>query len=185
MIRTVAFRALLAAALVITIPGAATAQAEGPTLEGTEWHLVAYDAGGPELTPMPWDVVATLSFRKRQATGSTGCNGFGARYELDGEQMTISPRFLNQRACPAPKGEVEAAYWAALPKVARWDDGPRLTDDRQLILFDADDEQILRFSPSRDALLVDQIQALTDQLAAQQQEIAAMQARIEELEQGG
>lgn len=128
MSRTIATRVLLAAALVFTVPVATTAQDEVATPEGTEWHLVAYDAGGPELTPVPWDLAATLTLDDGQAVGSTGCNRYFGSYEIDGERLTFSRGFHTDRGCFDEKqGEVQAAYLAALPPVARWviDTGPR------------------------------------------------------------
>jgi heat shock protein HslJ len=186
MIRTTATRVLLATALVITFPIATTAQDEVATPEGTEWYLVAYDAGGPELTPVPWDVVATLTLDAGQAVGSTGCNGYFGTYQMDGERLTFSPSFLTDRGCIyETRGEVQAAYMAALPRVARWAIDTGTTDERALILFDADDEHLLRFSSSATARLVGQIREMTDQLEAQQQVIEDLRARIKELEQGG
>jgi heat shock protein HslJ len=182
MIRTVALRALLAAALVVSIPTAATAQEDGPTLEGTEWHLVAYDAGGPELAALPWDVTATLSLDAGQAFGSTGCNGFGASYELDDKALSFGQPGHTDVGCADKTMEIEAAYMAALPKVVRWAINTGATSDAGLILFDADDEHLLRFSSSDMGLFVGQIRELTDQLAAQQEVIKNLRARIKELE---
>jgi heat shock protein HslJ len=177
MFRIVMLRALLAAALAITIPASTTAQDEA-TPDGTEWYLVAYDAGGPDLTAVPWDVFATLTLDDGQAVGSTGCNGFAATYAIDGEQLTFSPRFQTQRACPGAKMEVEASYMAALPQTARWDAGPSRTRDRELILFDADDEPLLRFSPYDTVLLVRQVQELTAELEMLRTELEALRAGL-------
>ena len=139
MLRTVVSRALLAAALVITVPGAAAAQAEGPTPEGTEWYLTAYDAGGIELTEVPWDLGATLTLDAGQAYGSTGCNAFNASYELDGKALTFGGEpGTTDVGCPDAELEIEAAYMAAFPKVVRWAIDTGVTSDRGLILFDAD-----------------------------------------------
>ena len=50
-------RALLAATLTATLPGAMLAQEEPTTPEGMTWHLTAYTAGGVAET-VPWVVDA-------------------------------------------------------------------------------------------------------------------------------
>ena len=185
MSRIISTRLLLAVALVIAFPAVATAQQEVDLPEGVEWHLVAYDAGGPELTDVPWDVVATLTLDAGQAYGSAGCNGFGADYQLDGKTLSVGEPMRTFVGCPDARMAVEESYIAALPKVTRWAIDTGVTGDRDLILFDADDEHLLRFSSSGMGLLVGQIRALTEQVDAQQQVIRNLRARIKELEAGG
>jgi hypothetical protein len=184
MVRTVRLRALLAVALVIAIPGVSSAQDEGPSPVGTEWYLTAYDAGERELTPVPWDLVATLDLGDF-ALGSDGCNPFNASYSLDGEALTIGDPGHGDKACDEQTTAVEAAYLAALPKVARWTIDTGATSDQSLILFDADDRQLLQFSSSDIDGLFRQVRELTAQLQAQRQVIKNLRARIRELEQGG
>jgi heat shock protein HslJ len=186
VIRSVALRVLLAAALVISIPAATTAQEDRPTPEGTQWHLVAYDAGVPELTRVPWDIAATLTLEAGRAFGWAGCNGFGATYGLVRKAIMFRELGQTDMGClDEAWSEVEDAYMALLPRAIRWatDSGP--TGDRDLILFDADDEQLLRFSSSGMGLLVGQIRELTDRLEAQEKMIDDLRARIAELEPGG
>ena len=184
MFRTVATRLLLATALVVTIPTAATAQDEASTIEGRQWYLVGYDAGGAELTEVPWDLGATLLLDEGQAYGYAGCNGFDARYELDGDALSFGDPGTTDVGCPDRLLAVETAYMAALPKVARVA-GDSSANSRDLILFDADDEHLLRFTSSDSALLWRQVRELTEQVEAQQKTIRNLRARIKELEQGG
>lgn len=182
MSRNVSTRLLLAAALVVTTATATVAQEEQPTPEGTQWYLTAYDAGGPELTDVPWDLGATLMLDDGQAYGYAGCNGFDARYELDGDALSFGAPGTTDVGCPDRMLDVETAYMAALPKVARWA-GDSSASSSNLILFDADDEHLLQFTASDTALLFDQVRGLSVQLEAQQQVIEKLRSRIKELEQ--
>ena len=130
---------------------------------------MAYNAGGPELTDIPWDVVATLTLDAGQAYGTASCNGFGAGYQLDGKTLSVGEPMRTFVGCPDARMAVEESYIAALPQVTRWAIDTGVTGDRDLILFDADDEHLLRFSSSGMGLLVGQIRALTEQVDAQQQ----------------
>jgi heat shock protein HslJ len=185
MTRIVVSGVLLAAALVITVPTAAAAQAEGLTPEGTEWHLVSHEYGGLEHTDVPWDLDATLNLDAGQAFGSTGCNGFSASYELDGETLTFGQPGHTDVGCSEARLDIEAGYMNALPQVVRWAIDSGSTGGADLILFNADGGHLLRFTSSDTALLVGQVRALTDQVRAQQQVIERLRARIKKLEQGG
>jgi len=182
MIRTITTRLLLAAALVVTIPTAATAQVPAAP-EGTQWYLTGYDTGGAELTDVPWDLGATLTLDGGRATGYAGCNWFEASYEIDGDAIDFGEPGTNAVFCPDRLLKVETAYLEALPKAVRVSadvDGP----SNALYLFDADDEYLLRFTASDSALLVRQVRELTAELEAQQQTIKNLRSRIKELEQG-
>ncbi len=65
-------------------------EAEGgpTTLEGTSWILTTLN--GAE--PLP-DTTITANFEADgNLAGSDGCNRYGARYEVDGDRITITPR---------------------------------------------------------------------------------------------
>ena len=71
-------RIALAAALAMSIPTAAAAQADGDTPEGTTWHLSSYAVDGA-MEPVPWlvdatpditrqlDIITEPAFRRRAA----------------------------------------------------------------------------------------------------------------------
>jgi heat shock protein HslJ len=183
MFRTVMVRALLAAALVVTIPGVSSGD-EASTLEGTEWYLTSYDIGGLEPTEVPWDLGTALRLDDGMAHGYGGCQSIAGEYTLDGESLTFTRvGETTDIGCPEQPMEIEAAILALLPRTVRWTvDTPPVPGDRHLILLDADGRHLLRFSSSSTENLGRQVRDLTALVAAQQKEIRALRARIRELE---
>jgi heat shock protein HslJ len=183
MVRAVIARALLVAALVVTVPGVGSAQGREPTPEGTRWYLAAYDAGGPELTEVPWDLGASLTFTDGRLFGYAGCQGLAGEYAIDGERLTVTKvGTTSDVGCSPADASIEAAVLAALPKTARWAiDTNVAPGDGSLILFDGQDEQLLVFGSSSTDGLSRQVHDLTALVAAQQKEIKALRARIREL----
>jgi heat shock protein HslJ len=57
-----------------------------------------------------------------QVAGSGGCNRYSGAYTLDGADLTIGTLASTMMTCVAPDGidEQEAAYLAALGRVATW-----------------------------------------------------------------
>jgi heat shock protein HslJ len=181
MSRTAAVRALLVAALVITAPAAAAAQADVITPEGTVWHLVSYTVDG-ERHQVPWNVDATLSLEVEKAGGSAGCNGFLATYATDGETLTVGDPGTTDVGCPDRWMDVEAGYMTALPATARWaiDTGP--AGERGLYLYDAADDIILEFQEPSVGLTPADVGALTSLLDAQRDDLASLRDRVKDLE---
>lgn len=190
MFRTIAFRALLAVALFTTIPTATTAQDEGATPEGREWHLVRYVVDG-RLRDVPGVVDASLPLEGGRVYGSAGCSGFDGDYEIDGEALTFERVGLTtDGGCPDAEAEVQAAYMAALPRTGSWaideyqDTGPTPIRGHNLVLYDAAGDPILEFvEPSLDQMYAT-LRYLSAQVIAQQQVIRNLRARIKQLEQG-
>jgi heat shock protein HslJ len=184
MFRTIAIRALLGAALVVTVPTVATAQADQPTPEGTIWNLVSYAADG-ELTQVPWYVDATLVLDEGQAFGSAGCNGFGASYELDGDSLAFSKPGHTDVGCSKAVLRVENGYMAALPTTVRWarDTGAG-PGDVILYLFDEQGDIILSFMPPATSLTSADIYRLQTQLDKMRDRIKELEAQVEQLKKG-
>ncbi len=105
------------------------------SLEGVPWVLSAgIDVEG-------WETAApSASFEDGRMTGSTGCNGYGRPYTVDGSTLELGQGTQTLIGCPPPAGDVESAFVAALEQVAGW----RIEDD-ELVLVDADDSELLRF----------------------------------------
>jgi heat shock protein HslJ len=109
--------------------------ADVSSLEGVPWVLSAgIDVEG-------WETAApSASFEDGRVTGSTGCNEYGAPYTVDGSTLELGQSAQTLIGCPPPASDVESAFVAALEQVAGW----RIEDD-ELVLADADDDELLRF----------------------------------------
>lgn len=109
-------------------------------LTANSWQLVSF---GPMDAPLPVvdGSLITLNFgTEGRASGSGGCNTYGAPYTVDGSSLTFGPAFSTKRACAESSvmGQ-EAAYFAALEKSERYViTGEQLfisTSDGQLLVF--------------------------------------------------
>jgi len=94
---------------------------EPTPLDGPRWQLTSYRGGdGQSVTPLDGSR-PTARFRDgRIITGSAGCNTFTAGYTYDDGNLTVSHPAATTRSCPPAVMEQEAAYLAALHRVARY-----------------------------------------------------------------
>ena len=96
----------------------------GPDLVGATWVARGVNNGGGVVSSVALDAahVTALFAADGRVSGSGGCNGFGGSYTLDGGSMRIGPVTATRKACIEPQGvgELEAWYFAALERVARW-----------------------------------------------------------------
>lgn len=172
-------RALLAATLMVTLPGATLAQEEPTTPEGTTWHLTAYAADGVAET-VPWVVDATLLLEGGNASGSGGCNTFSGSYTLGGEALTFGEAFsVTRKACPDPRMGVEDAYLPLLPETASW-----AIEDDTLVLSDPLGEPLLEYEQAVAALTPSDLAAIAAQFDAQQAQIERAGERIDNIRIG-
>ena len=84
-------------------------------LSDTQWQLMSYGEPGSE-TPVIEETEVVLLFEgDGQASGSSGCNSFGAQYEVANSTISISELIATEIACPG-EGimEQEMAYFQAL-----------------------------------------------------------------------
>ncbi len=92
-------------------------------LEGTEWALANYaDADGALVGAVP-GVESTAVFANGTVSGKAACNGFNATYEVDGNNLTMSPEgAMTQMFCEQPEGTMdqESAVMAALGAVDQY-----------------------------------------------------------------
>jgi putative lipoprotein len=86
-------------------------------LDGTSWHLVSLD--GRESLP---GIVITAVFEGGSVHGSSGCNSFGASYEIHGDSIEIREIQSTLMACIAPDGAMdqEQAFIARLSSSERY-----------------------------------------------------------------
>ena len=115
--------------------GEGEAPADPAALEGTPWVL----ASGLDVEG--WETVApSATFEGGRVAGSTGCNRFNGSYTVDGDALELGQLAMTQRACLPPADGAEREYTAALGRVAAWQ-----SEDGELVLLDADDEEVLRY----------------------------------------
>ncbi len=80
-------------------PTSAAASGSEPALAGTHWKLASITAAGTAFQ-VPADANVTLNFdQDGQASGSAGCNSFGAQYQVNGNTLTISQVISTMMAC--------------------------------------------------------------------------------------
>ena len=82
-------------------------------LIGVDWVLDAASLATLVHT-LPANVHIDLTFAEDQASGSSGCNTYGAPFEAIGGSITFGPISSTQMACPQRVMAAEAAYLRAL-----------------------------------------------------------------------
>jgi heat shock protein HslJ len=94
----------------------------GPALVGTTWVAIAINNGRGAVVSAVEGVRVTAVFgADGRITGSGGCNRFFGPYSAEESSMEIGPLASTRMACPEGRvGEQEAAYFAALERVATW-----------------------------------------------------------------
>jgi len=101
-------------------PPAASAAASAATqanLDGTEWRFVEVNGA-----VVPKGVNATLRLRGGRASGRTGCNAYGASFEIAADgSATFGQTMSTKMACMTPAGamQVERGVLDALQYTAR------------------------------------------------------------------
>lgn len=122
----------------------ATSTYEGNQLEDTHWALVSYGEPGAEK-PAVADAVPTLEFNDQgQASGSGGCNSFGASYSVSGDTLSFGQLTSTLMLCAGEDaGEQETEYFNALQNAGRF----QLTGDSLTIWYE-DGEKVLNFIPA-------------------------------------
>ncbi|HLA16026.1 MAG TPA: META domain-containing protein [Candidatus Limnocylindrales bacterium] len=131
-------RALLALALIsITGLAACSSGGTGGTIQGVRWVLSSHDVSGT-ATPVPGGVTVDATFEAGTVDGSGGCNSYNASYKVNGSKIEIGQIASTLILCDGPGGDVETAYFAALPTAASF----TATGDT-LTLFNASGAAIL------------------------------------------
>lgn len=118
---------------ITTVPGQVFAyeplpEAAQPPLEGPTWSLLSIVGARQiegEAVPWPdpgWVVEGTgitVVFAGGTASGSAGCNDYGAAYTLDGTSLAFADIAATEKACLTPEGvmEQEQRYLGALKDV--------------------------------------------------------------------
>jgi len=102
---------------------AETAPSAAPSLDGSEWILTSLN--GRAVLP---DSNITLGFKDGQATGTSGCNGYGGQYTAAGGTLSLAEVASTAMLCLEPPGvmEQEEAFLDALRDATVY----RLSEDR-------------------------------------------------------
>lgn len=122
--------------LTRTTPGVVEPTAPA-SLIGT-WKLTSFGLAGT-LSSALADVEAILTFNDDGTlTGTSGCNDFGGKYVVDGDQITFNEVVSTLKLCDTPLMEQEEAMTLALTETATYQlEGNTLTitnGDRVLVL---------------------------------------------------
>jgi heat shock protein HslJ len=118
-----------------------TASAPNP-LVNTQWSLVSFEEQGTETPPVAATEL-TLEFDETgQATGSGGCNTFGAQYGAQNGQISITQLTTTEIACTTEGVmEQERRYYDALQSAGEYE----LSGD-QLKIYYGNGQGVLNFA---------------------------------------
>ena len=96
------------------------------SIAGT-WSLASFGAPASQ-TPAAPDVDTSIEFKDGQMSGNVGCNGFGGKYEVDGETIKFGDVVSTLMFCEGPIGDQETTTLNVLRETATFVlDGDRLT----------------------------------------------------------
>jgi len=113
------FLALSIVLLVATAACGEGADATGNPLEGSKWEMTWVRDGDALVSANP-TTIATAVFADGQAFGSTGCNGYGFSYAIDGNSITFKDRVLSGSACNPDYVEQGDAFIQAMQAAQRF-----------------------------------------------------------------
>jgi heat shock protein HslJ len=112
---------LLALLVLAACSGQNTASIEG------SWKLVSYGDPANPTAAAP-EVETSIELKDGQVTGNVGCNGFGGKYEVDGNKITFSEMMSTLMFCEGPVGDQETSTLNVLHETAAFVlDGDSLT----------------------------------------------------------
>jgi heat shock protein HslJ len=77
-------------------------------LEDTRWFLRSHgEQGNLEAIIEGTEITATFNSAEGEVSGSAGCNTYFAKYEVDGDKLTILEMAFTEMACLSPEGIME------------------------------------------------------------------------------
>jgi heat shock protein HslJ len=94
---------------------ACTVSKDEVKLEGVRWVLQSYGTPGNMIAPVT-DNPAWIEFKSADKTvsGNAGVNGFGGKYKIDGNNLTINSLMQTLMAGPEPLMNQETAFMKIL-----------------------------------------------------------------------
>jgi uncharacterized lipoprotein YbaY/heat shock protein HslJ len=108
------------------------------SLEDTYWKLTRLGALPVRVHPDFREPHLVLRSAEGRVAGSSGCNGVGGAYELDGDALRFGEFMSTMMACPGIM-EQERAMVQALGRVARW-----RIEGQHLDLLDEGGDRLMR-----------------------------------------
>ena len=131
-------RTLMILMIFVLALSACSAQ-ESRSIVGS-WQLIEFGPSGSTM-PAVEDSEAGLTFNEDgSVSGSTGCNGAGSEYTVDGDQIEFAPFVSTLMACEDPIMEQETTFHQVLNGTATYEiDGDTLTlsRDSMVLVFTA------------------------------------------------
>ncbi|MDT9691804.1 META domain-containing protein [Streptomyces sp. P9(2023)] len=118
--RTTAAAAVLASLVVLSAcgtqksgsdPGAGTVAPDVP-VTGVHWSFDTVTVAGEESRAPAGAHIKIAA--NGQASGNSGCNGFGAEVSVEGDTVTVKPGQGTEMACPGERGAFETVLQKAL-----------------------------------------------------------------------
>jgi heat shock protein HslJ len=134
--------AAVAAALAAGCAGDEEMSTDSVTLEGVPWVLVA----GIDFEERDAASAPSATFESGGVSGRAACNSYASSYTVDGSSLELQPVAWTRIACEPPGDAVEEAFFEALERVRGW-----IVDDDELVLVNADGDELLRFEPAPEA----------------------------------
>ncbi|MDR0955098.1 MAG: META domain-containing protein [Rikenellaceae bacterium] len=129
---------IIAAVALLAIAATGCKQAPKYALTDGQWVLISWqDDADQEIVvtanrpTMTFDTAGTV-------TGFAGCNDFSGRYEQSGEKITVDMGAMTMKMCLDMESEDRMAK--QMPLVTAFE-----IDGNQLILFNADGQELFRF----------------------------------------
>ncbi len=107
---------VVAAAVVglLRLGAAAPVQAQGAASLQGNWVLRGWGDPDNLRPPAPGSTI-TANFEGDRLAGSSGCNNYGTRYEVQNSRLSVGPIAATRRACLSPQlSQQETQYWEAL-----------------------------------------------------------------------
>jgi len=104
---------------------------ESESVSGT-WSLVSYGDPANQTSAAP-DVDTSIEFKDGQMSGNVGCNGFGGKYEVDGDTIKFSDVVSTLMFCEGPIGDQETTALNVLRENATF-----VLDGNQVTIKSAD-----------------------------------------------
>ena len=117
--------------MVFVLALSACSAQESRSIVGS-WELIEFGPAGSTM-PAVEDSEAGLTFNEDgSVSGSTGCNGAGSEYTVDGDQIEFAPFVSTLMACEDPIMEQETTFHQVLNGTATYEiDGDTLTLSRE------------------------------------------------------
>jgi heat shock protein HslJ len=116
--------------MVFVLALSACSAQESRSIVGS-WQLIEFGPTGSTM-PAVEDSEAGLTFNEDgSVSGSTGCNGAGSEYTVEGDQIEFAPFVSTLMACEDPIMEQESTFHQVLNGTATYEiDGDTLTLSR-------------------------------------------------------